>query len=106
MKTYTICFFLGVTIYNSVIAPSIASAQPGVERSLTSYETEIQQWHKERMEKLKSEMGSLALVGRYWLEEGINSFGGDPSTKIPFPKGKVPPHMGAFKLNKIGRAHV
>jgi len=62
-----------------------------------AYQTEINQWHKKRIEGLKSEEGWLNLAGLFWLKEGENTFGSDEKNDIIFPK-KAPKHVGVLVL--------
>lgn len=62
------------------------------------YVKEINQWHKERVERLKQDNGWLNLVGLHWLEEGRNTFGSDESNDIVFPS-KAPEFIGTYYLN-------
>jgi uncharacterized protein len=61
----------------------------------TEYQKEIENWHLKRIENLKKENGWLNLVGLYWLEEGVNSFGSGVKNKIIFPE-KAPQYLGRF----------
>ncbi len=51
-----------------------------------AYQTEINQWHKKRIECLKSEERWLNLAGLFWLKEGENTSGSDEKTTSFFPK--------------------
>jgi uncharacterized protein len=51
-----------------------------------SYIKAHEEWRESRLERLKSERGWLNLAGLFWLEEGENSFGSDPSNAIVFPQ--------------------
>jgi len=51
-----------------------------------AYVESIEAWQHQRLERLKSKNGWLSLAGLYWLEQGENSFGSDPSNKIVFPE--------------------
>jgi len=42
----------------------------------------------------------LSLVGLCWLQEGENSFGSDPSSRIVLPAGKTPARIGSILLEK------
>ncbi len=52
----------------------------------TSYIKSIEEWQKSRVMRLKAENGWLNLAGLFWLKEGENSFGSDPSNDIVFPE--------------------
>lgn len=61
-----------------------------------SYEKEIKDWHKKRIESLKAEDGWLNIAGLLWLEEGENTFGGDSKNDIVFPRDKSNAALGKF----------
>lgn len=61
-----------------------------------AYAAEIENWHAERINSLKSDNGWLNLAGLFWLQEGINTFGSDSSNSIVFPKGKIASQAGFF----------
>ena len=63
------------------------------------YVAEIEAWHAERLEALRLPDSWLSLVGLYWLEEGISSFGSDPESDLVFPSG--PARLGV--LYRSGR---
>ena len=62
-----------------------------------AYLREYQNWKEKRLARLKSEHGWLNLAGLFWLEEGINTIGSDPSNHIIFPE-KAPPRLGKYLL--------
>ncbi len=66
--------------------------------SYSSYAREIQEWRRNRLERLKSPTGWLSLAGLYWLEPGENPFGSDSSNALVFPP-KAPAQMGVFILS-------
>jgi uncharacterized protein len=63
---------------------------------LSAYETEIVQWRADRVAALKADDGWLSLAGLFWLREGANLFGTDPSNEIALPDG--PAHAGDFEF--------
>ena len=63
-----------------------------------TYVASIDQWHQERIERLKKEDGWLALAGLFWLEPGENTFGSAPDNDLVFPEGKIADHAGTFIL--------
>jgi uncharacterized protein (DUF1684 family) len=63
-----------------------------------AYVTEIQEWHKRRIDRLTSKTGWLSLSGLYWLKEGKNIFGGALGNDIKFPNDKTPDLIGSFYL--------
>lgn len=76
------------------------SCQPQSKDSLpldpVAYQAEINSWHQQRIENLKGETGWLNLAGLFWLQEGINTFGSDPSNTLVFPENKMVPRAGFF----------
>ena len=65
-----------------------------------AYRQEIDKWHKERAASLTSEEGWLTLVGLFWLKDGENRFGSDPSNQIVLPGGKAPKYAGSLWVEK------
>ncbi len=86
LTTYALLFLLSCT-------PSQEST------SDPAYVSEVRKWHEDRMAELKSEEGWLNLAGMFWLKEGENSFGNDPSNDVVFPKD-TPPFMGSYFVTK------
>jgi uncharacterized protein (DUF1684 family) len=73
--------------------PAVAAATPAA-----SYEQELEQWKAKRLASLKSEDGWLTLIGLFWLKEGENRFGSDPTGEIVLPEGKAPAKAGTLRL--------
>ena len=69
-----------------------------------AYLASIEEWQDSRLERLKGKNGWLNLAGLFWLEEGENSFGSDPSNKIVFPE-KAAPFCGTLTLVD-GKVHL
>jgi uncharacterized protein (DUF1684 family) len=63
-----------------------------------NYISQISEWHKKRISSLQKPDSWLSLAGLYWLKEGENRFGDDPSNDIVFPADKAAPFMGSFYL--------
>ncbi|WP_077920519.1 DUF1684 domain-containing protein [Spirosoma sp. 209] len=63
-----------------------------------TYREQIEEWHQQRLESLRSENGWLNLAGLYWLKEGVNAVGADPGNDLMFPGGKAPDQLGTFRL--------
>src|SRR5215212_11319800 len=73
--------------------PTPAAATPAA-----SYEQELEQWKAKRLANLKGEEGWLSLIGLFWLKEGENRFGSDPTGEIVLPDGKVPAQAATLRL--------
>jgi uncharacterized protein len=65
-----------------------------------AYRQELEKWHNQRAANLKSEDGWLTLVGLFWLKEGENRLGSDPSNEIALPQGKAPQRAASLWLEK------
>lgn len=63
-----------------------------------TYRQYLDQWHRQRVESLKSENGWLNLAGLFWLKEGNNTVGADPGNDLTFPGGKAPAQLGVIRL--------
>lgn len=61
------------------------------------YINSIEQWHENRIARLKTETGWLNLVGLYWLNKAENTFGSDKDNDIIFPSN-APAHIGVLVL--------
>jgi uncharacterized protein len=89
-----------VTIYLllTLIVLSCSSKKSGESLDIKAYKTEIDQWHEERIESLKSSTGWLNLAGLFWLKDGVSTFGSDENNDIVFPQDKIPAKAGLFLL--------
>lgn len=82
-------------IFGLLLILSSCTHQPPINHE--AYVKEIDQWRSERLSRLKDKNGWLALAGLYWLQEGSNTFGSDPSNMVVFPK-YAPPFIGTLEL--------
>ncbi len=78
--------------------PSPTPSAAAAATPAASYEQELEQWKAKRLANLKSEDGWLTLIGLFWLKEGENRFGSDPSNEIVLPEGKSPAQAGTVRL--------
>ena len=56
----------------------------------------METWRKEREQRLKANDGWLTVAGLFWLKEGENRAGSDPSFEIVLPQGRAPTRIGVF----------
>ncbi|HYL76791.1 MAG TPA: DUF1684 domain-containing protein [Bryobacteraceae bacterium] len=63
----------------------------------TQYQTAIEQWRAHREASLKADGGWLTVAGLFWLKEGANTAGTDPSCDIVLPRG--PAKAGFFEFH-------
>ncbi len=71
----------------SVCAPAAADE---------AHRAEVQEWRDAREARLRADDGWLTLVGLFWLKDGPNRFGTDPSSDIVLPEGSGPDHAGVL----------
>lgn len=64
-----------------------------------AYRAGIRKWREEHEARLKADGGWLTVAGLFWLEEGPNRFGTDPSLEIVLPEGSAPARAGVFVLD-------
>ncbi len=60
------------------------------------YPASIESWRKEREQKLRAPDGWLTVAGLFWLKNGENRAGSDPSYEIVLPQGRAPGRLGVF----------
>jgi uncharacterized protein (DUF1684 family) len=63
------------------------------------YAAVIAAWRRKRVERLVSEDGWLSLTGFFWLEEGDNAVGADPSSSVVLPES-APERAGTIRFAK------
>ncbi len=61
------------------------------------YRAEIEKYRRERIAELTAPNGWLAVRGLFWLHEGANTAGSDPSSAIKLP-ARAPSRLGVFTL--------
>ncbi len=70
-----------------------------------SYASQIEDWHRGRLEQLTSETGWVTLIGLFWLEEGPNTLGSAAGSTVLLPTAKAPASVGTLEL-RSGRLHL
>ena len=63
-----------------------------------SYTKSIEKWQAARLEEINGEDGWTTLVGLFWLKQGQNRFGSDPSNDIVLPRSSAPRFAGSLHL--------
>jgi uncharacterized protein (DUF1684 family) len=81
-RTIQLLQLLTITV---VLTGGCNPAQPVISDE-EAYARSVAEWRQARLERLKGPEGWLNLAGLFWLEEGTNSFGSDPSNDIVFPE--------------------
>ena len=64
-----------------------------------TYQEEIEAWRLSLDAALRKENGWLALAGLYWLKEGSNRVGSDPSNQIVLPQRGAPDFLGDIRFS-------
>lgn len=84
-------FFFSLWILTVVVIMGFRMEDP-------TYRQQLDQWHRQRVESLKSENGWLNVAGLFWLKEGANEAGTDPGNDLTFPADRAPDQLGRFVL--------
>ncbi len=98
-KIFSSEIIISLYLIISLLVYAGCSSPVSGDKDYTSYISEIQEWHKERIESLKDRDGVLSVMGLFWLKEGENSFGSHPANDIVLPEGVSPEFIGSFILN-------
>jgi uncharacterized protein (DUF1684 family) len=77
---------------------SLAFAIALVASADTSYQTEVEQWRRQREQELRADNGWLTVAGLFWLKEGVNTAGSDASSVVVLPRG--PAKFGDFDFQR------
>ncbi len=84
---------LAALLAAAMAAGSTAPVSPEARRA------EWEAWRADRMARLRREDGWLTLVGLFWLQEGDNTIGSDPSNRVALPPGKAPARLGTIRVH-------
>jgi uncharacterized protein (DUF1684 family) len=78
----------------------LLAAGPGQgQESGEPYRASVSRWRLEQEIALKADDGWLTVAGLFFLKEGPNRVGTDPSNDIVLPPGSAPPHVGVFRFS-------
>src|SRR5437773_1777942 len=69
------------------------------QRAAPDYRAEIEKYRSKRVAELTAPNGWLAVVGLFWLREGMNTAGSDRDKAIRLP-ARAPKTLGAFELKQ------
>jgi uncharacterized protein (DUF1684 family) len=89
-----------IVVLGATLLSAGACSKAKAKFDAAAYPREIEKWRNERAAELTSEDGWLALAGLFWLKEGENKLGSDPSNSIVLPQGKAPKVAGSVWLEK------
>ena len=71
---------------------------PTVDPPSAAYRADIEAWRARRVAKLRAEDGWLSVVGLFWLEEGENTIGSAPGSRVRLPAPASPARLGSIDL--------
>ena len=81
-----------------ILLTTLPQAIPSrAETTGDTYVSEVDDWHRSRVENLKSPDSYLTLAGLFSLAEGDNRFGSAPDNELVFPEA-TPAHAGLFTV--------
>jgi uncharacterized protein (DUF1684 family) len=64
-----------------------------------SYTAQIQKWREQREAALRADDSWLTVTGLFWLKEGANHIGSDPSNDVLLPDQSAPAQVGVLTLS-------
>lgn len=64
-----------------------------------AYRASVEKWRAEYEADLKSDTGWLTVAGLFWLHEGENKFGAEPTNEIVLPEGAAPAEAGTIEFH-------
>lgn len=64
-----------------------------------AYRASVERWRADHEADLKSDHGWLTISGLFWLHDGENRFGSDPSNDVVMPEGSAPADAGYFDFH-------
>src|SRR5262245_53953872 len=84
----------------SLLAAAFGSLLPIHAGGRSEYAASIEDWRRDRAQRLTSDQGWLTVAGLYWLNEGDNPAGTENGSAVLLPPGTAPPRVGNFRLTK------
>jgi len=80
-----------------VLGLCLGASSMGQTVDSKSYAAELAKWQKEQTAELTADGGFLSVAGLFWLNEGENSIGSDPSCAIRLSATSSPKQLGTIK---------
>ncbi|MFU8860062.1 MAG: DUF1684 domain-containing protein [Cyclonatronaceae bacterium] len=95
------CLFkiTSVFIYPLLLLGLVYGCNTGQPITPEEHRAEVEQWHRERIDRLQEPQGWLLLAGMYWIDEPIQTFGTGDDVDFYFPDGTLPDYAGRFELD-------
>ncbi len=99
MKSYTNIILTIAYILIGLILSVTGCGKKSTVIDWSAYTEEIRQWQTNRTTQIRREDGWLSLAGLFWLKEGENIIGTDPSNTVIFPVGSTQAKAGTIILH-------
>lgn len=80
------------------VLPIASATTIWTSETTKEYVERIAKWRKEQEADLLKPEGFLSVAGLFWLKDGINTIGSDPSSSIVLPHGSAPAKVGTLSL--------
>ncbi len=90
---------LASLVLGIVPSASTTSLQDPSKEDLSAYTGRMNKWRVEQNADLTDAQGWLSVAGLYWLAEGVNKLGNDPSDKVQLPAATGYGELAEFTLN-------
>jgi uncharacterized protein (DUF1684 family) len=88
---------VALTLVFSVAMPAALRCAPRTDEA-GAYQASVRKWRQEYEADLTSDHGWLTISGLFWLHEGENRFGSDPTNDIVLPDS-APADAGTFEFH-------
>ena len=88
-----------------LVASALAAVVAAAGAGDAGYVHQIEDWRRQRVQRLTADGGWLTVAGLFWLKPGANRFGADAANDIVLPAHSAPAQAGAFVLEG-GRVRV
>ena len=82
----------------SLMTVLLVSAGSDAADGHSPYSNEVAQWREKREAALRADDGWLTVTGLFWLHQGSNRIGSDPSSDVLLPEGSAPGRIGTLTL--------
>ena len=88
-----------IIVFPFLIAIAIEQSKQPADSPGAGYSGEFEQWRAERLKEINGDDGWNTLLGLFWLNQGENRLGSDPSGDIVLPRNRAPQFAGSLWLN-------
>jgi uncharacterized protein (DUF1684 family) len=96
LRTKTVPAIVCILIFSFFFANGCGKKRN--DTNISAYKEEIKKWQTNRTAQIGREDGWLTLAGLFWLQDGKNLIGTDPSSTVIFPAGSTPAKAGTITL--------